>query len=141
MNPQFTEKSGLSFDLVVLVRLCYSASIYSNDPKTKVGADYIVNGESVVDGYNHLPEGEIALEDKSNFVHAEIDMLNKLEGDLGSGTMYITKAPCYGCAKALVARGLKRVVYTKTYPESDWLASQMKARELFDVHGVEVKEV
>ena len=94
------------YDMLMSV-LQRSANYLSNDPKTRVGA---FDGFSL--GYNHLPAGEDPLEDKSNYVHAEIDLLSKVTGDLSRRIVFVTKAPCLDCAKALVASGLKEIVYT-----------------------------
>ena len=44
-------------------------------------------------------------------VHSEIDALAHLRESARGATAYVTRYPCEGCIKALVAAGISRVVY------------------------------
>lgn len=44
-------------------------------------------------------------------VHSEIDAIAHLRENAKGATAYVTRYPCEGCAKALVAAGISRVVY------------------------------
>ncbi len=66
-------------------------------------------------------------------VHAEMAALcdaARRGVPLAGCTLYVTAFPCHGCAKHIVATGLRRVVYVEPYPKS--LASDMY-RDSIDV--------
>lgn len=44
-------------------------------------------------------------------IHAEIDAICHAGIILDGATMYITRYPCEACARAIVAAGIKRVIY------------------------------
>lgn len=44
-------------------------------------------------------------------VHSEIDALANLHESAKGATVYVTRYPCEGCAKALIAAGVSRVIY------------------------------
>ena len=54
--------------------------------------------------------------------------------DVEGGTAFITKFPCYVCAKALAAAGIKKVVYNR---ESN-LKDRDMALKVFELNGIEV---
>ena len=54
--------------------------------------------------------------------------------DVEGGTAFITKFPCYVCAKALAAAGIKKVVYNR---ESN-LKDKDMALKVFVLNGIEV---
>lgn len=47
--------------------------------------------------------------------HAEINALTKSVMSLDGATCFVTLSPCLACAKVLINRGIKRVVYYETY--------------------------
>jgi len=47
--------------------------------------------------------------------HAEINALTKSISSLDGSTCFVTLSPCLACAKVLVNRGVKRVIYYETY--------------------------
>lgn len=54
--------------------------------------------------------------------------------DVEGGTAFITKFPCYICAKALAAAGIKKVVYNR---ESN-LKDKDMVLKVFELNGIEV---
>ena len=54
--------------------------------------------------------------------------------DVEGGTAFITKFPCYVCAKALAAAGIKKVVYNR---ESN-LKDRDMVLKVFELNGIEV---
>ena len=59
-------------------------------------------------------------------VHAEMEALSsaaRVGVSVRDGTLFSTTFPCHGCAKHIVAAGIRRVVYIEPYPKS--LAPQM----------------
>ena len=99
------------------------ASLRSNDPSTRVGACYVSEGgEFISFGYNHSPSKwnintfpfkggakELHNTKYPYIIHGEIDGLK--EKDYTNSTCYVTLFPCSNCAKQMIHRGVKRVVY------------------------------
>lgn len=63
-------------------------------------------------------------------IHSEIDALSNLRESAAGATIYVTRYPCEGCAKALVSAGIKEVVYGGTAR-----ISEMTAR-MFDEYNI-----
>lgn len=97
----------------------------SKDPNTKVGACIVDADHKIVsNGYNGMPcgcdedklswnKGE-GLDSKYLYVcHAEFNaILNTRDGAALKGcTLYVTLFPCNECAKAIIQKGIKEVVY------------------------------
>ena len=47
-------------------------------------------------------------------IHSEIDALSRVRESVAGATIYVTRYPCEGCAKAIIASGIKEVVYGGT---------------------------
>ena len=101
------------FQLAVLV------SKKSHCERAKVGA-IIVNGDSVVFGYNGTPSGhdncceDVSGETKPEVLHAEMNAIAKLAkngGSKGDLKMFITRPPCMECAKLILAAGINTVLF------------------------------
>lgn len=104
-------------DLATLV------ATWSKDPKTKMGA-VLVSGDRrhISLGYNGFPKGvtdDSRLEDRDLkrklIEHAERNCLHNCPFDPEklNCTLYVTGSPCTDCAKAIIQKGVKRVVYLK----------------------------
>lgn len=125
----------------ILIDLSLFARTLSDDPKTKVGAMYVdfAHQYAAPIGTNRYSKGVTPLPDKSNITHAEIDVLNKLDYSVSSeGILFVTKASCVECARAMCNRGIKHVVSPVLYTPSDWEVSQREALALFEREGVSV---
>lgn len=107
----------------------------SKDPKTQVGAVIVspVDNHIISVGYNGMPRG---IDDNIDFccrepliphasvwndeiknklvVHAEANAILNTNEDLHGATMYITQYPCNECAKLIVQKGIKKIVYADT---------------------------
>jgi dCMP deaminase len=95
----------------------------SKDPKTKVGAVIVDDDNKVLGvGYNKHPKTENKDNDggiypwgndqKHDFVvHAERNAIAHSSGNLKGATMYVTLYPCNECAKEIIQRDFKQVVY------------------------------
>ena len=59
-------------------------------------------------------------------LHAEVQALNSLHGNVLDATAYITHSPCHDCAKQLIQRGIRRVFYLF------WLNGCESTIELFE---------
>lgn len=56
-------------------------------------------------------------------IHSEIDAIGKCAKSglkTNGATIYVTRYPCENCARAIVAAGIKRVVYGRTETISDY---------------------
>jgi len=123
----------------------------SKDPSTQCGA-VILDGKRVVSlGYNGFPQGvedsEYRLKNRATklmFIeHAERNALHFAERSVSGMTLYVTMPPCNECAKAIIQRGIKRVVYWK--PVGDvpvrWAESFHAAKTMFFEADVKFSEV
>ena len=63
-------------------------------------------------------------------LHAEVQALNSLHGNVPDATAYITHSPCHDCAKQLIHRGIRRVFYLF------WLNGCESTIELFELQDI-----
>jgi dCMP deaminase len=126
------------------------ASIWSKDPRTRVGA--VAVGETpnlVAFGYNGLPPGIDDSNERLNdretklklTLHAEVNAL--ANATFPVHTIYVTHCPCDNCAlHILAARTVRRVVYLVNDEfESRWAESLDTSRQLLREGGIAVTGV
>ncbi len=104
--------------------------------RRKVGA-LIVRGRMIIsDGYNGTPSGfENVCEDETGktlpyVLHAEANAITKVAKSNNSSensTLYVTSAPCMECSKLIIQAGIRRVVFSELYHNSDGVALLKKA--------------
>lgn len=97
----------------------------SKDPNTSVGACIVSQDNKILSvGYNGMPlgcsddeypwerEGD-ALDTKYLYVcHAEMNaILNYTGSNMQGAKVYVTLFPCNECAKALIQKGIKEIIY------------------------------
>ena len=107
------------------------SSMRSKDPCTKVGACIVNPDKRIVGiGYNGMPRNcadqdfpwskePDAPPEKTKYayvVHAELNAILNSSGSLEKCTLYVTHFPCQECVKAIVQKGITRIVY---YYEKD----------------------
>lgn len=63
-------------------------------------------------------------------IHSEIDALSGLRQSAEGATIYVTRYPCEGCAKAIIAAGIKTVYYGGTAKMSE------QTQDMFGREGV-----
>lgn len=63
-------------------------------------------------------------------IHSEIDALSNLRESAAGATIYVTRYPCEGCAKAIISAGIKEVIYGGTAQISDM------TRDMFDEYNI-----
>ena len=68
-------------------------------------------------------------------IHSEIDALSRLRESAEGASMYVTRYPCEGCAKALIAAGIDEVYYGGTARISP------QTKDMFDYYGIAVYHV
>lgn len=123
-------------------RLCYAK-------RRKVGAVIYKNKRPISCGYNGTPSGEPneceyvgkdgELVTKPHTLHAEENAFDKLteSGDnvgTRNATMFVTTAPCMGCAKRIHNCKISAVYFTELYRSVDGLEHLIK-------HGVTIKHI
>lgn len=118
----------------------------SKDPVTQVGA-CIVNDDNVIVGcgYNGFCRGvsdDLPLwgkgEKKFYVVHAEVNaVLNSQNADLRGHTLYVTHFPCHDCAKIIIQKGIKKIVFSKMWGEGK--PTHEASKKLLEMCNVEVE--
>ena len=115
----------LSWELY-FINLAYLTSLRSKDPVTKVGCIIVNPKNRIVSlGYNGFPDGikdsqlpwdknsKDLVETKYPYViHAEENcILHSNIIDLTGCTLYTTHYPCHKCARAIIQKGIRTVIY------------------------------
>ena len=129
------------------------ASLRSCDPNTKVGAVIVDNHHHIIaTGYNGFPTGidesQLPLEREGNYLntkypyilHAEANaILNTTVQDIHNSLLYVTLFPCNECAKLIIQKGIKEVVYIEDkYPTSD---SIIASKKLLGLSGISYRQL
>jgi dCMP deaminase len=96
--------------------------------RKKVGCLVVKDTHIIAEGMNGTPKGfdnccEYSdhvghIYTKGEVLHAEENALAKLARSTNSSLgadLYVTLAPCFQCAKMIIACGIKRVVYSEKY--------------------------
>ncbi len=98
--------------------------------RRQVGALIVKDKMIISDGYNGTPSGfENICEDDNNVtkpyvLHAEANAITKVAKSSNSSdgaTLYITSSPCMECSKLIIQSGIRRVVYSDKYHNTDGL--------------------
>lgn len=96
--------------------------------RKKVGALLVKDKMIISDGYNGTPSGfENVCEDENDVtkpyvLHAEANAITKVAKSNNSSegsTLYITTSPCLECAKLIIQAGIRRVVFSEKYRNTD----------------------
>lgn len=123
----------------------------SKDPNTQVGCVIVGRGNQVLStGYNGMPPGVDETPElwsrpaKYDFViHAEqnaVARAARLGIALDGSTAYVTRQPCQECAKALIAGGIRRVVFWVVNHQG-WEESYQISQAAFSMSGVRTEPV
>lgn len=123
----------------------------SKDPSSQVGCCIVGENNRIISmGYNGFPngisddefpwarEGE-PLDTKYMYVcHSELNAILNTNQDLNGSTIFVTLFPCNECAKAIIQKGIKRVVYLENkYPNE---ATTIAAQRMFNKANVKVSK-
>lgn len=124
----------------------------SKDNHTQVGACIVDEDNKILSvGYNGMPtgcnddempwdrEGE-PLDTKYAYVcHAELNaILNYNGGALKGAHLYVTLFPCNECAKAIIQKGIREVIYiSDKYADS---MATIASKRMFDKAGVQYRQ-
>ena len=136
------DNSHLSWD-EYFANIALLAALRSKDKNTRVGAILVDKNNRIIGtGYNGLPSGI----DESQFpttndtvnnsyentkypyvIHAEMNALcNTTVFDITGSKLYCTLFPCCHCAKLLIQRGVKEIIYLsdKHHDDPEYVASR-----------------
>ena len=98
--------------------------------RRQVGALIVKDKMIISDGYNGTPSGfeNICENDmgatKPYVLHAEANAITKVAksaNNCDGGTLYVTTSPCMECSKLIILEGIKRVVFSEKYHNTEWL--------------------
>ena len=133
------------------IQMATIIAMRSKDPSTKAGS-VIIDADKVVVGlgYNGWVRGaddsDFTWERKGDFlntkyafvVHAEENAVYNANKSTKDCTIYCTLFPCNECAKTIVQKGIKEVVYAsdKYHDEDIWKAS----RKIFKAAGIKYRQ-
>ncbi len=125
------------------LRIAEAASLRSEDSYVQVGASALDHSNRVIGvAYNGLGAGVTApkgfWEDRDKrrpfMIHAEINLMSLFKRD-ECKLLACTLLPCSCCAAAIVAHGIKKVVYKNEY------IRDLQALEIFKFNGVDCQQV
>ena len=120
----------------------------------QVGAVIVKDGRILSTGYNGTPAGYQNCSDfwdgkytkdhhdwsKTYEIHAEMNAIiwaARKGISIEGATIYVTLEPCSECSKNLIASGIKRIVYEKSYEHTN---SQIISKFLED-NGVVIEQI
>lgn len=127
------------------------AALRSKDTNTKVGCVIVSQSNKILStGYNGLPSGiDESLFPTTNdkehnsfentkyayVTHAELNaILNTSVHDISGSKLYCTLFPCCECAKAIIQKGIKEVIYLSDKHHND--PEYIAARKLFNAANI-----
>ena len=126
-NKTQTKQFLLDQRYLAMARI-WAQNSYCN--RRQVGAIIVKNKMIISDGYNGTPSGfENECEDCNNktkpyVLHAEANAITKVARSNNSSdgsTLYVTASPCIECSKLIIQAGIKRVVFSEKYHNTDGL--------------------
>ncbi len=129
------EKKQRRYDLAYL-KMAVEWGKLSHCKRKQVGALIVKDSMIISDGYNGAPSGfDNCCEDENGktlwyVLHAEANAIMKVAkstNNSNGATLYITLSPCKECSKLVYQSGIKRVVYQKSYKDSEGLDFLRKA--------------
>ena len=123
----------------------------SKDPNSQVGCCIVSDKHKILSmGYNGFPNGISddefpwdrngdQLDTKYLYVcHSELNAILNTNSDLKNSTLYVTMFPCNECTKAIIQKGVKRIVYLEDkYPDSP---STIASKRMLNKVGIIVEK-
>lgn len=114
------------------INIAQELSTASKCVSKQVGAVIVKDGRILSTGYNGTPAGYINCREhwddeythehhewsKTYEIHAEMNAIiwaARKGISIENATIYVTLEPCSECSKNLIASGIKRIVYSKSY--------------------------
>lgn len=119
----------------------------SKDPNSQVGCCFVDENNRILSvGYNGFPnnisDDEFPwarigkpLDTKYLYVcHSELNAILNTNNDLKNSILYVTMFPCNECTKAIIQKGIKKIIYLiDKYPDSD---SVIASKKMLDAVGI-----
>ncbi len=136
------------------INIAHEIATASKCVSKNVGAVIVKNGRILSTGYNGTPAGYTNCCDhwdgeytdkhhewsKTYEIHAEMNAIiwAAREGiSIKDATIYVTLEPCSDCSKNIIASGIKRIVYDKSYEHTN---SDIVTR-FIEENGVVVEQI
>lgn len=127
--------------------LCDLVGSWSEDPRKQVGACVIRDNRVVSVGFNGLPTGVIATEERLQnrdiklmfFEHAERNALytaGKMGHTLDGAIMYCNWFPCNDCARGIIQSGIKTLVTYAPEVNSRWYEQMLIGETMMKEAGI-----
>lgn len=117
----------LRYDRAYL-RMAHQWSKLSHCSRKQVGAIIVKDAMIISDGYNGTPAGfdNCCEDDDGNtqwyVLHAEANAILKVAKSTNNckgATLYLTLSPCKDCSKLVLQAGIKKVVYSNSYKDTE----------------------
>lgn len=138
----------------IFINIAVEIASASKCVSKQVGAVIVKDGRILSTGYNGTPAGFQNCCDywdgkytsnhhewsKTYEIHAEMNAIiwaARKGISIEGGTIYVTLEPCSECSKNLIASGIKRIVYKKSYEHTN---SKVVSRFLSD-NGVLIEQL
>jgi dCMP deaminase len=128
---------------IVYLKMAREWSNLSYCERKKVGALIVKNGMIISDGFNGTPSGFDNCCETDEWtthwyvIHGEANAILKCakHGQSCEGaTIYQTHSPCKDCSKLILQSGIKRLVYSEDYKDSEGIDFLINS-------GIEVKKI
>jgi len=126
------------------------ASLRSKDT-TKVGSVLVLNKKVIGMGYNGFPSGidekQLPTSREGDFldvkytytIHSEQNcILNSSVYDISGSTLYVTLFPCNECAKIIVQKQIKEVVFLSDIHHND--PPYIASRKIFELSNIKIRQ-
>lgn len=128
----------MGISLNALLGVAKSVAADSKCASMQVGAVLVIDGHIVSTGINGTPKGytncnelfscrcpEHSVWSEKYEIHAEMNCIIHCPTSTEGGTIVVTHAPCWNCAKHIVASGITSIYYGERYyrmPEDEFKA-------------------
>ncbi|MCF7798532.1 dCMP deaminase family protein [Candidatus Woesearchaeota archaeon] len=128
------------------------SAMRSKDPSSQVGACIVDKQNHIIGtGYNGWPigidndalpwarQGDLLNTKYPYVVHAEANAILNATRDLQGATLYVALTPCNECAKLIIQKGIKEVVYiSDKYADVDIFIA---AKKMLNMAGVNLRQL
>lgn len=124
----------------------------SKDPNTNVGACIVGNDNKILSlGYNGMPigcsddefpwerDGDLANTKYAYVCHAEMNaILNYCGESIKGSKLFVTLFPCNECAKAIIQKGVKEIIYYSD--KYDNTPANIAAKRMFKAANITIRK-
>lgn len=128
------------------IDMAWAASSRSTCPRLAVGAVIVKDKTIIGTGYNgapstsdHCMDIDCVLDSTGSCtraIHAEKNAIARSLMAQDNCDMYVTDRPCLSCGHAIVASGIKRIVYSREYRKN-----LDEVLDLFSKHGIVMEQL